>query len=148
MRVRHIVAALWGSCYCNIFWGETSSDRNLVWRVNTKGCVISWPLVDSDCYQGISYYYYVVLCITMPLRHSELLFPRSKWYWPTPIGSRACEYYRLVDPGSIQGSHRPEEQSIAGEIMGNARAVTTQLAKLSIDRSVELTADVPFFSYL
>ena len=60
------------------------------------------------------------------------------------FGNRACKYYCLVDPGSIQGSHQPVV--IRGDV-GNARTETTQLAKLSIDLSGELTADV-FFSFL
>ena len=32
--------------------------------------------------------------------------------------------------------------------MGNARTVIAQIAKLSIDRSVKLTADAPFFRFI
>ena len=47
-------------------------------------------------------------CVPRPSRVVLLLFLCTKLYWPTSIGSRACcKYYRLVDPGSIQGSHRP-----------------------------------------
>ena len=34
----------------------------------------------------------------------ELLLLRTRWCWSESI--RACTYYRLVDPGGIQGSHR------------------------------------------
>ena len=40
------------------------------------------------------------------------------------------------------------QSSIAGEITGNARTVITQVAKLTSDRSVELTADAPFLELL
>ena len=44
-------------------------------------------------------------------------------------------------PGRIQGSHQPV---VIREDVGNART-ETQVAKLSIDLSGELTADVCFF---
>ena len=52
---------------------------------------------------------------------------------------------------SIQGSHRPVLTVKGGgnnEIVENARTVITKFAKSSIDRSVELTADVHFCSRL
>ena len=50
------------------------------------------------------------------------------------------KYYRLGDSGSIQGSHRPVIDREGNK--QKARTVITQLAKLSIDRSGEVTTDV------
>ena len=52
---------------------------------------------------------------------------------------------RLRSASNDLSSHKYiGQRSIAGEIMENARRVFTQLAKLSIDLSLELTADVLF----
>ena len=64
-------------------------------------------------------------CLPRPSRVDLLLFQYTKWYM----------YYRLVDPGGIEG-RVTGQQSIAREINGKrASERFTQLTKLSIDRS-------------
>ena len=76
----------------------------------------------------------------------ELQFQHHKGYWPKSIGNRASKYYRLVDPGSIvQGSHRRVVDR-GGCDEKRAHGLPRILAKLSVDRSVELAADVPFLA--
>ena len=56
------------------------------------------------------------------------------------LENRACRYYhRLIDAGSIQGSHWPVVNR-GGTNGKRANGFITHPAKLSIDRSVKLTA--------
>ena len=57
------------------------------------------------------------------------------------------KYYRLVDPGSIQGSHRPVVSREEMYLTITSWNIATQLAKMNIDRLGEFTADV-FLSLL
>ena len=52
------------------------------------------------------------------------------------------KYYRLVDPGSIQGSHRPVVSREEMYLTITSWNIATQLAKMNIDRLGEFTADV------
>ena len=41
--------------------------------------------------------------LSIPAFTCDLLFQRTKRYWPKSIGNRACKYYCFVDPGGISG---------------------------------------------
>ena len=61
-----------------------------------------------------------------------------------PVGNRACKYYRLVDPGSIEGSHRPVVYRGGNNEKHRERLSRTLQSQVSTDR---LNSQLTIFSF-